>query len=210
MYKSGQDGTPDLFPTFYLYPEDKNTYGLDLQYFFGEGILVAPILEEGSTSVDIYLPKDIFYDWYTHKRIRSSGGTYTLDDYDVTSIPLLIRSGVIIPLRSSSANTTAELREKTFELLVPLNSEGKAQGQLYIDDGVSIEQEAYTLVEFTFEDGTLEIKGTFGYQVPFITKITILGLDNCKPKTAKDGKASRSFNGKWSLGEASSIKLTKS
>ncbi|MFW8696245.1 hypothetical protein, partial [Mesorhizobium japonicum] len=78
-------------------------------------------------------------DWYTHKVIHG-GKMHTFDNIDMTSIPLLIRSGVILPLRIKSANTTTELRKQYFELVIPLDEDQSARGELYIDDGVSIEQ----------------------------------------------------------------------
>ncbi|KAH6884189.1 glycoside hydrolase, family 31 [Thelonectria olida] len=175
MYKASRDGTPVLYPTFFLYPQDRKSWDLELQYFYGPGLLVAPVTEENSTSVDVYLPKDTFYDWYTHKKIEGTGGHYTFSNQDITDIPLLIRSGVILPLRVSSANTTEELRKKDFELIIPVGKSGKAEGELYIDDGVSVEQKSYSHVTFRYRHGELKIAGSFGKDISVVvSKITVL------------------------------------
>lgn len=186
MYMASSEGAPVLNPVFYLYPEDKGTWALENQYFYGNGLLVAPVIEEGATSVDIYLPDDLFYDWYTHEPVQGKAGTYTFSDVDTTTIPLLIRSGVILPVRIASAMTTTELRKEDFELLIPVDAHGKAEGELYVDDGVSLDQgDDYTLISFKYNNGELTIKGKFGYEVPKIAKITVIGGKSCKNCKAK-------------------------
>lgn len=176
--QASEDGSPVAYPLFYVYPEDKNTWALELSYFYGPGILVAPVTEEGATSVDTYLPNDIFYDWYTHEPICGQGATHTFTDVDTTHIPLLIRSGVILPLRTSSADTTTALRKKDFEILIPLDANGEASGQLYLDDGESVDPEengGATKIEMSFKDGQLTIEGSFGYDVDVnVSKVTVL------------------------------------
>ncbi|KAK4244606.1 glycoside hydrolase [Corynascus novoguineensis] len=176
MNQQTLDGTPLVSPMFYLYPNDEKTFGLDLQYFYGPGLLVAPVTQEGETSVDIYLPKDIFYDWYTHKPIRGQGKAIRVKNQGLTDIPLFIRGGVIIPARVKSAMTTTELREQDFELLIPVGADGTATGQLYLDDGVSLEQQGTTLITFKYRHGVLTARGTFGYHTKAkIVKVTVLG-----------------------------------
>lgn len=161
FYRQSQTGEPFLQPMFYLYPEDKNTFSNDLQFFYGDALLVSPVPDEGATSVEAYFPNDIFYDWYTGAPVAGQGANITLEDIDVTHIPLHIRGGSIIPVRSSSAMTTTELRKKNFELIVAPGLDGKASGSLYLDDGDSLEQEATLEVEFTYEKGTLHVSGKF-------------------------------------------------
>ncbi|KAF3358642.1 Vacuolar protein sorting-associated protein 26 [Verticillium dahliae VDG1] len=147
------DGSPTLNPMYFVYPEDRATWALQHQFFYGDAVLVAPVTEQDATSVDVYLPKDTFYDWYTHRPVRGKGALHTFEDQDVTDIPLLIRSGKILPLRVASANTTTALRQNDFELLVTLDVDGQASGALYLDDGVSLVQQGHTLIDFTFENG---------------------------------------------------------
>ncbi|EGX90322.1 alpha-glucosidase [Cordyceps militaris CM01] len=214
MQRASEDGTPSIAPVFYHYPADQAAWALELQYFYGPAIMVAPVTEEGATSVDVYLPEDKYYDWYTHQVIRG-GRTHTFADVDVTTIPLLIRGGVVIPLRVKSANTTTELRKQDFELLVPLDENGTAAGELYVDDGVSVTQKpgGVTDVQFKYEKGVLSISGTFAVDaLPRITKVTVLG-EGCKTKHAavagasEDGRRSRSVNVDISLNVASTINI---
>ncbi|KAI0885492.1 glycoside hydrolase family 31 protein [Annulohypoxylon maeteangense] len=185
------DGTPMVNPLFYLYPQDKNTYPLDLQYFLGPALLVAPVTEENSTSVDVYLPDDIFYDWYTHEKVVGEGKAITVENQEWTDLPLYLRGGVIVPVRAESANTTTALRTKPFEIIVPVGKDGKASGRLYLDDGVSIEQAGISDITLEYADGVLTASGTFGYKADElrVTKVTFLGVggkSGCKKRDAKD------------------------
>ncbi|KAH7025897.1 family 31 glycosyl hydrolase [Microdochium trichocladiopsis] len=178
------DGTPLLNPVFYLYPQDKETFPLELQYFLGQGIMVAPVTAENATSVDVYFPDDTFYDWHTLRPVPESyrGQTVTVDaGTDWGYIPLYLRGGVIVPLRVNSQMTTTALREQDFEILVPLGGGKPAHGKLYLDDGVSEVQPAESTsdIAFSFDPATgeLVVSGPFGYQTKSrITKVTFLGL----------------------------------
>ncbi|KAF3760749.1 family 31 glycoside hydrolase [Cryphonectria parasitica EP155] len=180
MYQQSVDGTPLINPMFYLYPEDEATFGLDMQYFYGDALLVAPVTEENATSVDVYLPDDVFYDWYTFKQVQGTADYITVTDQGLTDIPLYLRGGTIVPLRAESAMTTTELRAKDFELLIVLGSAGTASGHLYLDDGVSLQQNGTTFVRFDYANGTLVADGTFGYAVGvFVSSVIILGQSVC-------------------------------
>lgn len=129
---------------------------MELQFFYGDCILVSPVTEEDSTSVKMYLPDDLFYDWETMEPIRGHGEWVELYNVAYDKIPLHIRGGCIVPLRTESANTTTELRKKGFELVVAPGLDGKARGSLYVDDGVSLDGgscKSETLFEYA--DGKL-------------------------------------------------------
>lgn len=190
MHAQTVDGTPMVSPLFYAYPQDSNTFSLDLQYFLGPALLVAPVTEENSTSVDVYLPDDVFYDFYTHEKVTGEAKSITVTDQEWTDLPLYLRGGVIVPLRAESAMTTTELRTKPFEILIPVGKDGKAAGTLYLDDGVSLQQAGTSEIQFSYADGLLTVDGTFGYTAESlkISKVTLLGVGGgatkCKKRAA--------------------------
>jgi alpha-glucosidase len=169
-------GLPALNPLFYHYPEDANTFDIEHQFFFGDDILVSPVLEENSTSVSIYVPNAIFYDFWTLQRVQGNGSYINLTNVDYDTIPLHIRGGAILPLRAESANTTTELRKQDFVLWIAPNSTNQASGTLYLDDGDSINQTSTSNIVFTYDNGAFSMSGNFGYQTDLkIKNITLLG-----------------------------------
>jgi alpha-glucosidase len=181
FHRQSVDGTPLVTPMFFQYPSDPKTYGLEMQYFYGPGLLVAPVTEEGSTTVEVYFPDDIFYDWYTHRPIEGAGATVEIQNQGLADIPLFLRGGVIFPARVRSAMTTKELREQDFELIVALPRDSDAVaavGELYLDDGVSLEQPAgkTTAIVIKYQNGRLYSEGVLGYPTSAkIAKVTVVG-----------------------------------
>ncbi|EEQ27204.1 putative alpha-glucosidase [Microsporum canis] len=164
FHRQTQSGDPILNPLFYIYPEDKNTFAIDLQFFYGDALLVSPVTEKGATSVDIYLPDDLFYDFYTGAPVEGKGEMITMKDIPTTHIPLHFRGGNIVPMRSNSAITTTKLRKEPFDLVICLDRDGNAEGSLYIDDGDSLDQTRTTEINFEYRKGTLRISGKFDFQ----------------------------------------------
>ncbi|KAF8545189.1 hypothetical protein BDD12DRAFT_812334 [Trichophaea hybrida] len=187
MWRQSQTGVPSVSPLWFDYPKDKNTWGIDLQYLYGPSIVVAPVTEENSTSVDIYLPKDIWYDFNTLKQVRS--GNQTLTNIDFDEIPLFIRGGSIIPMRKAAgAMTLAEVRKRDFELLVVPGANGEAKGELYLDDGESLEQKETTHIEFVYKNGKVTAKGRYGFKAGVkIMGVKVLGGSARKVKNMSVG-----------------------
>lgn len=83
------------------------------------------------------------------------------------------------------ANTTTELRNQNFEILIAPTSEGTASRTLYLDDGNSLVQAATSFITFTYASGKLSSSGSFGYNPGVsISVITLLGGGQQKNETA--------------------------
>ncbi|KAL4871084.1 Alpha/beta-glucosidase agdC [Aspergillus spectabilis] len=181
-YRQTRTGEPWLLPLFFAYPNDPNTFGIDLQFFYGNALLVSPVTQKDSTSVDAYFPDDLFYDWYTGVTLRGKGEVITLTNISYTDIPLHVRGGSIIPVRARSANSTTELRRQPFRLIIAPGLDGRAEGELYLDDGESLHQPATLEVTFAYENGRLDVDGQFTLSTDLkIESVTILGKQEVQP-----------------------------
>lgn len=190
VYQQSVDGTPALNPLWAFYPNDANTYGIDLQFFFGQYILVSPVTDENATSVSIYLPNDQYYDFYTLEPVRGTGASVDLSNIDFTSIPLHIRGGAVIPMRNQGAVTTTALRKNDFNILIAPDLNGKASGILYLDDGVSLVQASTSKITFGWDGKAFTIGGSFGYDMDGveICAVAILGVKTKPATVCLDGR----------------------
>jgi len=194
FHQAHLDGSPVLNPLFFKYPQDQNTFGIDTQFFYGDSILVSPVTGENAVSVTIYLPKDNFYDFLTYAPIQGTGSTVHLSNVPFTSIPVYIRGGAVIPLRQSSANTTAQLRQLDFEIVVAPGVDGSASGNLYIDDGVSISQtQPTTWISFSYKSGTLTASGTFA-STKKVATVSFLGVSKAPKAVQVNGQSVSSYS----------------
>ena len=183
FHKQSVTGTPFLQPLFYVYPDDEKTFGNEKQFFYGDSLLVSPVSGEGENSVQAYFPDGVFYDWFTGDVVEG-GDVHTITDVAVTDIPIHVRGGSIIPLRVRSAKTTADLRKRGFEILVAPGGDGTASGELYLDDGESIEVDQAAEIRFEYAGGKLKILGKFGYHPDVVVEaVTLLGQ---KGKSRRD------------------------
>ncbi|KAJ7778724.1 alpha-glucosidase [Mycena maculata] len=183
-------GTPVVSPLWFKYPQDATTYPIDLQWFYGDSILVSPVTDVNSTSVSIYLPKDIFYDFLTLAPVQGTGAHVLLKNVLYTEIPVHIKGGAVLPLRAQSTMTTTELRQTDFEFVVAPGTDGTAAGQLYVDDGVSLTQAAETQVTMNFTRSTFTVAGSFGFDTGVnTTRVRFLNVGKVPTTVRLNGKA---------------------
>ena len=180
MYRQNQTGSPTINALFFEYPDDANTFDIQDQFFFGDSILVSPVLEPNQTSVTAYMPDDLFYDAESYQAVRGKGAKMTFSNVPYTKITTHIRGGSIIPMRAQSANTTTELRKQNFVAVVAPGLDGTAAGSLYLDDGDSLVQSAISDIQFTYsKKGVFSMSGSFGYNSGVVIEsVVVLGVDS--------------------------------
>ncbi|CAG2107555.1 unnamed protein product [Medioppia subpectinata] len=137
FYGAYKTGEPVVRPLFYEFPADNKTHRIDKQYMWGPALMVTPVTEPNAKSVGAYFPKGIWYDYYSGRRISSKSGQSANLSAVMSNINLHVRGGHVIPTQLES-NNTALSRKQNFVLIAALSQEDrKAEGTLYIDDGIS-------------------------------------------------------------------------
>ncbi|XP_063242203.1 lysosomal alpha-glucosidase-like [Bacillus rossius redtenbacheri] len=167
-------------PLFFEFSEDKITYDIDYEFLWGSSLLIVPVLEEAKTMVTAYLPRALWYDFYSSELLSRGGQNITLDA-PLDTIPLLVRGGGIIPMQEP-AMTTTDTRKNKFRLLAAVDETNSATGLLYWDDGDSLnsyEDHSYNLLSFTLANSTLVGAPMYwGYNTELVLgDLTVLGID---------------------------------
>lgn len=119
-YKATQTGMPIVRAMVLSYPGEASVSDMWNQYMFGGEILVAPVTSAGATSRSVYLPAGKWMN-YNDKATIYAGGASTTASAPLTTIPLFVREGAIVPrgdiLKSNNNWTTnwaANLRIEVF------------------------------------------------------------------------------------------------
>ncbi|PVU86323.1 hypothetical protein BB561_006744 [Smittium simulii] len=197
--KSTISGHPVARPLVFEFPQDSNTNDIDKQFMIGEGILISPVVAENATTVEAYLPKGIWYDWYDHKGIMSQGRNYTLEA-PIEHVNVHIKGGSIISTQEARM-TVEESRASDFTLIVALDENSKASGDLYLDDGLTYNT-SHTTINFSYDNKKLTSKGTYNYKEhTSICKIIILSYIKDKSETLVVVKENikLDLNSSWSI-----------
>ncbi|XP_077986810.1 lysosomal alpha-glucosidase-like [Glandiceps talaboti] len=162
FHKAHRGGYTVARPLFFEFPTDSKTYSIDTQFLWGEALMITPVLKENATSVEAYIPYDVWYDYYTvivmslvFQGYQATMGSVVLDA-PMDKINLHVRGGYIIPMQDPDLTTTASRKNK-FALIVAL-SDTKANGALFWDDGDTIdtyEKNLHEAMKFKAENSTI-------------------------------------------------------
>ncbi len=90
-----EQGIPMLKSLVMYDQEDVQTHYRTDEFVFGNQILVCPINEPNAKGRRMYLPKGIWFDFWSNTVIK--GGKEFWIDADIDSMPIFIKSGAVIP-----------------------------------------------------------------------------------------------------------------
>ena len=129
----------------YYYPNDKNTWGIKDQLFFGESMMVAFVTEYKQRSKDVYLPEGDWFNFWSNEKVSGNKKVTVATAFDST--PIFVKAGSIIPtgpkVQYATQKTSDPLRIKIYP--------GKdAEYVLYMDDNESYDYENGEFSEIVF------------------------------------------------------------
>ena len=195
MWEANNKGHTFLRAVSWEFPQDSSLFDLNTQFMVGPSLMVIPVLDEGATSVDGYLPGDQpWYDWQTHAAQNQTSDKITFDAPQ-GHIPLFIRGGSIIPTQEPGM-TIYESRQGKFNVTVALGSDGTASGDFYLDDGESQNPSQQQTVTMAASDKSLKVivNGSYDFSdfgldaPPPLDSVIILGVDaDDAPQAAFNG-----------------------
>ncbi|TRY81351.1 hypothetical protein DNTS_009686 [Danionella cerebrum] len=180
---------PPIRPLWVEFPSDTRTFALENEYMIGRSLLVCPVTDPGVTEVKVLLPgcDELWYDIGTAERHQ---GARTLDvPVTLSTVPMFQRGGTVVPRRAGCGSSTEDLQRHPFILTVALNSQGNAEGLLYLDDGHSFsyrDQKQFSLRRFSlkagrFSNSSADDNGLF-VSNDKVQSIVIFGLNSLKRK----------------------------
>ncbi len=148
-WQARETGMPMMRALWLHYPSDETASATGDQFLWGKDIMVAPVYEKDAQTRKVYLPKGEWYDWWTNKRI--TGGTTIEKAVDLSTMPLYVRAGSIIPMdtiRQSAADTA----KATLTLKIYPGANGSFEW--YEDDGESTDylKGKYQLTRLTWNE----------------------------------------------------------
>jgi len=140
FYNHSVTGMPVVRPMWMEFVDDARTYDMDDQFLVGRDLLVKPVTSSTAQQTVVYLPSaHLWYDYWTH--LTYGGPPYHTIDTPLERIPVFQRGGSIIPRKDRPRRSTTQMVDDPYTLVVALDKDGYAEGELYVDDGHSY---AYT------------------------------------------------------------------
>ncbi|HMD74810.1 MAG TPA: TIM-barrel domain-containing protein [Steroidobacteraceae bacterium] len=164
-----RDSLPIMRPLYLQYPDLEAAYRHSDEYFFGEQLLVAPVLD-ASGNRTIYLPPGQWIGFFDGR--RHEGASTMTTHYAVDQTPVFAREGALVPEQAVSDYSDAKPLD---EVILNVFGSGNGRFELYEDDGISLAyaKDEYALTTMTYAtsgDGLHRIdiepvKGQFRGQV---------------------------------------------
>ena len=174
-YEANQTGAPIIRALVYEFQNDEKVYDESFEFLYGRDILVANVIEPGAKTRKVYLPAGCkWYDWNDKFRCYEGGQTVEVP-VELSTIPLFIREGAIIPMADNQLMSME--RDHTTALHLILAPGAERSYTLYDDDGVSnnYRKGVYRRTEITMS-GESVVKVGFkseGSYTDFVETVTV-------------------------------------
>lgn len=106
MAEAHHHGQPVMRGLFHEFPDDPAVWTVDDEYLLGADLLVAPVIEPGATSREVYLPAGATWTDLRDGTVHEGGSTVTLDA-PLATLPVLARDGALAELVGTVQPPTA-------------------------------------------------------------------------------------------------------
>lgn len=216
LEESHRTGMPMFRPLVLNYQNDRNVLKLDDEFMLGADLLVAPVLREGQTSRQVYLPRGDWYSFWSGQPV--AGKSMIRVDAPLEIVPLYVRAGAVLPF-GPEMNYVGEHPVDSIIFDAYPDADGAAAGSLYEDDGTSpaylrgVFRQTHVRVHKTAAGLQIDVQAPVGSYQPsprhFVVRIPAPGAAitvDRRPlaQSAADAKGS----GWWRTGDRLSVRFT--
>jgi alpha-glucosidase (family GH31 glycosyl hydrolase) len=170
LFEAYRTGAPLMRPLVWYYPHDPVVADMADEFFYGPGIMVAPVLRAGVRRRRVYLPEGRWYDFYTRKTY--DGRRWMIASAPLERIPIFVRAGSVIPLAPLS-QYEGERSDGDLTLTVWPHESRSVHYDLYEDDGETraYEDGVWALTRITVLAGAWTViiakpKGSYASELP--------------------------------------------
>ncbi|XP_075583620.1 maltase-glucoamylase-like [Pelecanus crispus] len=181
FYKAHTQGETVARPLLHEFYSDEATWSVDKQFLWGPGLLITPVLDPGVDIIQAYIPDAVWYDYDSGAKIwlrKQWTDMYLPAD----KMGLHLRGGYVFPFQRP-ATTTVASRKNPMGLIIALDDNNEAVGELFWDDGEStdtVNNKSYISYDFKVSNNILQMNVTNNnYTDPnslTFEEIKILGL----------------------------------
>lgn len=131
LFEASTKGSPIMRPLVYEFQDDPKVAEESFEFMLGPSLLVANVLDKGQTVKDVYLPAGA--SWYELKTSKYYEGGQTIHiPVDISSVPLFLRTGSIVPRSPEVQNLHNDPIDKLNLLIEPSTA---TSFTVYEDDG---------------------------------------------------------------------------
>jgi len=156
-------GHPLIRPLFWGNEENPQTELIEDAFYLGDDLLVAPILDPGSSAREVIFPPGDWYSFWDDALFR--GPTRTEVNADLERIPFFVRAGTVLPLEVNGS--------LALHIYPTQDQRLKSQSTLYLDAGDGYGPHRLDRFTLKWDKGKLRLKwtkkGDYGFPFPGIT-----------------------------------------
>jgi alpha-glucosidase (family GH31 glycosyl hydrolase) len=102
--EAADTGIPIMRHPMLMHPDVAQAQPVELEYYFGSSLYVAPVVRRQATSRSFWLPPGKWVDWWTFDALASG---MVVRNAGLTVLPLFLKSGGIVPMLDPTIMTLA-------------------------------------------------------------------------------------------------------
>lgn len=118
-HEASRTGLPVIRAMSLVFPHDHNAYDKDFQFMLGNGLLVAPIYDQGERR-SVYLPEGEWTDYWT--KAVHQGPKQIEVHAPLDTLPLFVRGGSVIPMMKAASRIPEGLIDELTLEVYPVDS----------------------------------------------------------------------------------------